>query len=206
MAYCTWGEVNSLMREYHNREWGVPVHDDRTQFEHLMMEAMQCGLNWKMMLDKREIFRACFDQFDYDKVAAYDEADVERIMNYPGMIRSRRKIEAVIGNARCFQKIREEFGSFSEYIWDFAGGKTILYHKHADGWIPVSNGLSERISRDLKKRGFKYLGSITVYSHLQSCGIINDHDRTCPCYARINSRYPTVSRRRDREVGVVHFE
>ena len=194
-----------LLIKYHNEEWGVPLHDDQKQFEFLMMEVMQCGLNWNMMMEKREIFRTCFENFDYDKVAEYGEADIQRILDTPGMIRSCRKIEAVINNARCFQQIREEYGSFSDYIWNYSGGKTILYNKHADGWIPASNGLSERISKDLKKRGFKYMGEITVYSHLQACGIINDHGSDCPCYRRINDSHPTVNKRRDKEKNVVYY-
>ena len=194
-----------LLIKYHNEEWGVPLHDDQKQFEFLMMEVMQCGLNWNMMMEKREIFRTCFENFDYDKVAKYGEADIQRILDTPGMIRSCRKIEAVINNARCFQQIREEYGSFSDYIWSYSGGKTILYNKHADGWIPASNGLSERNSKDLKKRGFKYMGEITVYSHLQACGIINDHGSDCPCYRRINDSHPTVNKRRDKEKNVVYY-
>ena len=193
------------MTRYHDEEWGIPLHDDYRQFEFLMMEVMQCGLNWNMMMEKREIFRTCFENFDYDKVAEYGEADIQRILDTPGMIRSCRKIEAVINNARCFQQIREEYGSFSDYIWSYSGGKTILYNKHADGWIPASNGLSERISKDLKKRGFKYMGEITVYSHLQACGIINDHGSDCPCYRRINDSHPTVNKRRDKEKNVVYY-
>ena len=123
------------------------------------------------MIQKCEIFRSCFDNFNYDRIAAYDEADINRIMNTEGMIRSPRKIEAVINNARCFQKIREEFGSFDDYLWAYSDGKTILYNKHEEGYIPVSNGLSDAVSKDLKKRGFKYLGTITIYSHMQACGI-----------------------------------
>ena len=152
------------------------------------------------MLKKREIFRRCFDNFDFDKIAEYTETDVDRILNTEGMIRSSRKIQAVINNARCYQKVREEYGSFCDYIWGFSGGKTILYQGHAAGSIPVSNGLSERISKDLKKRGFKYVGAITIYSHLQASGIINDHDKECPCYKRIVKDYPTVNKRRDHEV------
>jgi DNA-3-methyladenine glycosylase I len=202
MSYCDWGAGNALLTRYHDEEWGVPVRDDQKQFEFLMLEVLQCGLNWNMMLQKREIFRACFDGFDCDKVALYGEADIRRILNTPGMIRSRRKVEAVIGNARRFQAIRAEFGSFSAYLWGFSGGRTLLYHRHEAGVIPVSNGLSDRISRDLRARGFRYLGSVTVYSHLQACGVINDHDARCPCYARINSEYPTVRRRRFLEKGV----
>ena len=184
---------------------GSAVHDDRRQFEHLMMEVMQCGLNWNMMINKREIFRSCFDGFDYDRVAEYGEKDIERILSTEGMIRSRRKIEAVINNARCFKKIREEFGSFEAYLWGYSGGKTILYDKHEEGYIPVSNGLSEKISRDLRKRGFKYVGPVTIYSHLQSSGVINDHDKDCPCYKKINDNYPTVRKRRYLEKDVRYY-
>ena len=175
MNRCPWCLINELEIKYHDEEWGVPVHDDQKQFEYLMMEVMQCGLSWDTVLKKREIFRACFDRFDFDRIAAYSEEDVERIMNTPGMIRSRRKIEAVIGNARVVQQIREEFGSFSDYLWGYTGGKTLLYKEHEMGHVPPSNALSENISRNLKNRGMKYLGPVTVYAHLQACGIINDH-------------------------------
>ena len=151
--------------------------------------------SWKILF-------CCFDGFNFDKIAEYDEADIERIMNTDDMIKSPRKIAAVINNARCFQKIREEYGSFCDYIWSYSDNKTILYNGHnkPDGKIPVSNGLAKKISKDLKKRGFKYVGDITIYSHLQACGIINDHDETCPCFVAINKRYPTVNKRRDKEV------
>ena len=205
MGYCNWETTSEENIRYHDEEWGVPLHDDRGHFEFLMLEVMQCGLSWDLMIKKREIFRSCFDNFEYDQIAAYDEADVERIMNTEGMIRSRRKIEAIIGNARCFQKIREEYGSFDDYLWGYSDHKSIIYNKHSDGYIPVSNGLSDEISKDLKKRGFKYLGSITMYSHLQACGIINDHDRNCPCYKRIASNYPMVEKRRYKEKQVIYF-
>ena len=150
MSSCEWGFAFEAMKKYHDTEWGIPVHDDRVMFEHLMMEAMQCGLSWSLMIKKREIFRQCFAGFDYDKIAEFTETDIDRIMNTGGMIRSRRKIEAVINNARCYRQVREEFGSFCEYIWGFSGGKTILYQGHGAGPIPVSNGLSDKISRDLK--------------------------------------------------------
>ena len=201
MSSCEWGFAFEAMRIYHDTEWGVPVHNDRIMFEHLMMEAMQCGLSWSLMIKKREIFRGCFDGFDYDKIAEYTEKDVERIMNTEGMIRSARKIEAVINNARCFQQIRKEYGSFCDWIWSFSGNRTILYTGHGQGHIPVSNGLSDTIAKELKRRGFKYLGTVTVYSHLQACGIVNDHACDCPCYARINAVHPTVRKRPDREVG-----
>ena len=199
MAYCTWADMNARNKLYHDTEWGIPVHDDRHMFEHLTLECLQCGLSWDLMLKKREIFRECFDSFDFDKIAAYGEGDVERILNTPGMIRSLRKVLAVINNARCYQAVRKEYGSFCDYIWSFSDGKTILYDGHETGPIPVSNGLSDRISKDLKKRGFRFVGPITIYSHLQACGIINDHDISCPCYHRINDAHPTVKKRRDRE-------
>lgn len=205
MAYCDWDATSELNIRYHDEEWGTPLHDDRGQFEFLSLEVMQCGLNWNMMMQKREIFRACFDGFDFDRVAAYGERDIERILATPGMIRSRRKIEAIIGNARCFQRIREEFGTFDAYLWGYSGGKTILYNKHAQGYVPVSNGLSARIARDLKRRGFKYLGPTVIYSHLQACGIINDHSEECPRYRAINDAYPTVEKRRYLERGIRYF-
>ena len=195
MARCEWGEYEEN-KKYHDEEWGIPLHDDRGQFEFLMMEVMQCGLSWGLMMKKREIFRACFDNFEYEKIASYDERDIERILNTDGMIRSRRKIEAIIYNARCFMKIRDEYGSFSDWLWSYSDGKTILYNRHEKGEMPVSNGLSDTISKELKKRGFKYLGSITVYSHLQACGIINDHCDECPRYEYINKNFPTVRKRR----------
>ena len=196
MSSCDWGSTFEAMKTYHDTEWGVPVHDDRKMFEHLTMEAMQCGLSWSLMIKKREIFRKCFDGFDYDKIAAYDESDIDRIMNTDGMIRSQRKIEAVINNARCYQKIRNEHGSFCDWLWAHTDGKTVLYSKHDESYIPVSNGLSDKIAKELKEYGFKYLGTVTVYSHLQACGIINDHAKECPCYRKIIEANPTVKQRR----------
>lgn len=183
----------------------MPVRDDRRQFEYLMMEVMQCGLSWDLMMKKREIFRAVFERFDFDRIATYGDADVERILSHDGMIRSRRKIEAVIQNARAFIEVRRTFGTFTAYIWGFSDGKTILYDGHGKGLIPASNGLSADIGADLRKRGFKHLGPVTVYSHLQACGIINDHIETCPRYAAVNAANATVRRRRFNEAGVVDF-
>lgn len=195
MERCAWCLCNEKMRKYHDEEWGVPLYNDRGQFEFLMMEVMQCGLNWNMMLQKREIFRQCFDDFDYDRIASYGQEDIERILSVEGMIRSRRKVEAVIHNAVCFQKIRSEYGSFSDYIWGFSKGRTILYMGHQKGKIPAENALSRQVSQDLRKRGFKYLGSVTVYSHLQACGVINDHLGECFRCQEIIDNYPTVRKR-----------
>ena len=199
MATCNWGMTSAINQKYHNEEWGIPLHDDQKQFEFLMMEVMQCGLSWDIVIKKREIFRACFDGFDFNKIAAYTEQDIERIMATDGMIKSRRKIEAVIHNAGCFQKIRAEFGTFDKYLWNWSNGQTIVYDKHGDGEIPVSNGLSDRISADLKRRGFKFLGTVTIYSHLQACGMIHDHGSDCPRYQYILENYPCVFKRKYKE-------
>ena len=205
MSYCNWGKASEVTQRYHDEEWGLPVHDDVRQFEYLMMEVMQCGLSWNLMMLKREIFRACFDGFNYERIAAYGERDITRILETPGMIRSRRKVEAVIHNARRFIELRKEHGSFCGWLWKFSDGKTILYDRHGDGLIPASNGLSERISKELRRRGFKYLGPVVIYSHLQACGIINDHGRDCPRYAVVNAVAETARKHRDHEREVVNF-
>ena len=202
MGYCDWANGSADFKIYHDEEWGVPVFEDQKMFEHLSLECLQCGLSWSLMLKKRAVFRACFCDFDFEKVARFTEEDEARVLQTENMLKAPRKIKAIVENAKCFLKIREEFGSFSAYLWNFAGGKTILYegHEKEGGKIPVSNGLSERISADLKKRGFKYVGAITIYSHLQACGVINDHDESCPCYARINSAFQTARLPLDEEV------
>lgn len=178
-AKCQWCQDGGIMEHYHDEEWGIACHDDRTLYEYLMLEAMSCGLSWKLILKKRDILRACFDNFDFNQVALYGENHVNDIMEYPGMIKSHRKIEAMISNARCFIKIREKYGSFDQYIWSYTRGQTYIYQKHLDGeWI-TKNTLSDEISKDLKKYGFKYLGSTLIYSYMQAIGIINDHEPTC---------------------------
>lgn len=190
---CTWCCDNGINQKYHDEEWGIPLHDDRKHFEYISMEVMQCGLNWTMMLKKRDIFKKCFSDFDYVKIADYSEQDIDRILNVEGMIRSRRKIEAIIANAKAYLKIIEEFGSFDKYIWAYSGNESLVYLKHHRGQGEVSNEISDKLSKDLKKRGFKYLGSITVFSHLQACGIINDHSPECYMYDKLiqmgNVRY-----------------
>lgn len=193
MERCGWCLDGGILQKYHDEEWGNLIHDDRKHFEYLLMEAMQCGLNWTMMLKKREVFRLCFDNFNYQQIALYDETKIEKIMNTEGMIKSRRKIEAIINNAKCFLKVIEEFGSFDNYIWSFSDNHTMVYTKHQQGHGEVKNELSDRLSLDMKKKGFKYLGSITIFSHLQACGIINDHACNCFKYQKIlkegNIRY-----------------
>ncbi len=187
MERCSWSGKEGLLQTYHDEEWGIPVHDDRKHFEYLMMEVMQCGLNWNMMLVKREIFRQCFDSFDYNKIVLYDEAKIESILQTDGMIKSRRKVDAIIHNAKCYLKIIEEFGTFDAFIWSYTKNHTLIYKSHQKGHPVASNALSDSLSKDLKKRGFKYLGSITVYSHLQACGIINDHEPNCFMYEKVNA-------------------
>lgn len=186
MNKCKWCQDGGLLEHYHDTEWGIPCHTDRKLFEYLLMEAMSCGLSWMLMLQKREIFRACFADFDYEKVAAYTEADISRAMEYPGMIRSRRKIEGIINNARCFISIQKEFGSFDEYLWQYTEGNTLIYQRNLDGEWLTKNELSDEIAADLKKRGFKFLGSTLIYSYLQGVGIINDHTPDCWMFDRIS--------------------
>lgn len=207
MSYCSWKDTSPENREYHDGEWGIPVTDDRVHFECLMLEALQCGLSWNIIIRKRKIIRSCFDGFDFLRVARYGDEDIERILNTEGMLRSRNKIAAVIANAACFRDTVKEFGSFIKYVRSFTGtDAVILYEGHNDGMIPASNGLSERISRDLRKRGFKYLGPVTVYAYLQAVGVINDHDADCPCFRRIVDGFPTVSKKCDAEKEVTRHK
>lgn len=176
---CVWCQDGGLLERYHDTEWGVPCHDDKALFEYLMLESLSCGLNWLLMLKKREIFHACFADFDCERVAAFTEPDIFRAMEYPGMIKSRRKIEAVVNNARCFMQVQREFGSFDNYLWRYSDGKTLIYQRHLDGEWLTRNELSNTIAKDLKQRGFKFLGSTLIYSYLQGVGIINDHAPEC---------------------------
>ncbi len=186
MKRCKWTGNDPLLIEYHDKEWGVPLFDDDRQFEFLSLEVMQCGLSWMTVLRKREVIRKAFDAFSPKLVSQYTDEDVFRIMNTEGMIRSERKIRAVISNARHFIEIQEEHGSFSNFIWNCVDFKPVEYPDHADGTVLVSrNELSDQISKDLKKRGFSYLGSITIYSHLQAAGLINDHYDYCFRYLQL---------------------
>lgn len=180
---------NDLLYAYHNHEWGIPVHDDQKQFEFLTLEVMQCGLSWLIVMKKREAIREAFADFDYHRVAEFTEEDVERILTIPNMIRSVGKIRAVIQNAKVFLEMQQEFGSFSDWIWSYTNNRTNVY-KHHQEHCPASNELSDAIAKFLKQRGMKYLGSITVYSHLQAAGLINDHEESCRCYEYINKHYP----------------
>ncbi|MDY0288251.1 MAG: DNA-3-methyladenine glycosylase I [Sphaerochaeta sp.] len=187
MKRCSWAGDDPLLIDYHDKEWGIPLHDDRKQYEYISMEGMQCGLSWLTVLRKRDALRIAFDDFDAAKVARYDDGKVEEIMRVEGIIHSPRKIRAIISNARVFLCIQEEFGSFSSYLWQFTDNKTVVYPGHADGSVLIAkNELSDTIHSDLKGRGFSYIGSITMYSHLQAAGVINDHRDYCFRYHQLN--------------------
>ena len=179
MSRCPWGTADELYIRYHDEEWGVPVFDDQKQFEFLILESAQAGLSWHTILKKRKNYRIAYDQFDVQKVAKYDEKKIEELMQNPGIIRNRRKIEASINNAKLFLELQKEFGSFSNFIWSYVDNKPLVNHWKSIREIPAQTELSERISKDLKKRGFKFLGAIIIYSHLQATGIVNDHLVDC---------------------------
>ena len=175
---CAWCRDDALAEKYHDEQWGVPVHDERLHYKYLLMETMSCGLSWLMMLQREEVFAQCFADFDARKVAMFDETDIERILTTADMIRSRRKVEGMITNARAFVSVAEEFGSFDKYIWSFSDGRSLIYPDHQQKWV-TSNELSDRVAKDLKRRGFKFVGSTIIYSHLQAIGVINDHQEKC---------------------------
>lgn len=177
MKRCSWlDEKYEIYVKYHDEEWGVPVFNDKKLFEMLILESFQAGLSWITVLKKREAFRKAFDSFDVKKVANYDEEKINNLLQNRDIIRSRGKINAAILNANVFIKIQKEFGSFSKYIWSFTDGKII---KNKDDNFQVSTPLSDKISKDLKKRGMKYVGTVIVYSYLQAIGVVNDHETKC---------------------------
>ncbi len=176
---CEWANCHPLAKKYHDDEWGNPVHDDRIHFEYLFLEVMQCGLNWLTILKKREAFRINFDNFDFIKISQYKIDKINTLMQNVDMIRSRKKIDAVIHNANRYIEIRNEYGTFDNYLWSFTDNSVITVYEHSEGHVPSQTALSDIISKDLKKRGFKFLGSITVYAHLQAAGLINDHNKEC---------------------------
>ena len=173
------------MIAYHDTEWGVPLHDDRGLFEFLVLEGMQAGLSWATILRKRENFRKAFSGFDARRVAVYGAKDVQRLLEDPGIIRNRLKIEAAINNARRFLEVQKEFGSFDRYIWGFVEGKPIRNRFRTLSELPSRTPLSDRISKDLKSRGFKFTGSTIVYAHLQATGMVNDHMVHCFRYRQV---------------------
>ena len=176
---CGWCEKDDLYREYHDREWGNPVYDDATLFEFLVLETFQAGLSWHTILKKRANFRTAFDQFDYVKIAAYTEDKIQDLLQDAGIIRNQLKIRATISNAQAFIQVQKEFGSFSTYIWQFTEGKPLVNNWLTLKDIPASTPLSDAVSKDLKNRGFKFVGTTVVYAHLQATGMVNDHLLSC---------------------------
>ncbi|MEJ2638924.1 MAG: DNA-3-methyladenine glycosylase I [Desulfosarcinaceae bacterium] len=176
---CAWPGNDPLYIAYHDEEWGVPLHDDRRLFECLILDAFQAGLSWLTILRKRENFRLAFDNFDPAKIAAYDDADIARLMQNAGIVRNRRKILATIGNAAAFLKIQAELGSFDRYIWQFVGGRPVQNRWEADDRVPATSPASEAMSRDLRKRGCRFVGPTICYAFMQAAGLVNDHITTC---------------------------
>jgi len=167
------------MIEYHDTEWGVPLHDDRKLFEFMVLDAFQAGLSWKTILHKRENFRKAFDNFDPEVIAGYSEDKVQFLLRDAGIIRNRAKIRATVGNAKAFLAVKEEFGTFDSYIWQFTGGRTIINGLDSLAGMPVSSPESDAMSKDLKKRGFKFVGSTICYAFMQAAGMVNDHLTGC---------------------------
>jgi len=182
---CAWANNDPQMIEYHDKEWGTPIHDDRILFEFLILEGAQAGLSWSTILRKRENFRNAFDNFDYNKIAKYNEQNVEKLMNNEGIIRNKRKIEAVIENAKALLKVQKEFGSFDKYIWKFVNYKTIDNKFKELSELPSKTEHSEQMSKDLKKRGFKFIGPTICYAFMQAVGMVNDHMIDCFRYNEI---------------------
>jgi len=182
---CAWCGNDPLYMEYHDTEWGVPLYDDAKLFEFLILETFQAGLSWITILRKRENFRKAFDQFNYKKIANYNEAKFEELLQDAGIIRNKLKIKATISNAVAFMEIQKEFGSFSTYIWSFTKGKPIINKWKYLKELPATTKLSDEISKDLKKRGFKFVGSTVIYAHIQATGMVNDHITECFRYHEV---------------------
>jgi len=186
MKRCDWVNLNEpLYVDYHDHEWGVPIHDDRQLFEMLILEGAQAGLNWITILRKRDSYREAFDHFDAHKIAAYDDAKIAELLANPGIIRNRLKVNAAILNARAFLQLQAEFGSFDAYIWQFVGGKPLVNHWHSIREIPAETAESRAMSKDLLKRGFKFVGPTICYAFMQATGMVNDHTTDCFRYQQM---------------------
>ncbi len=182
---CSWCGTDPLYMDYHDTEWGVPVYDDDKLFEFLILETFQAGLSWITILRKRENFRKAFDKFDYKKIARYGENKYNNLLQDAGIIRNKLKIKATISNAQAFMEVQKEFGSFSIYIWNFTNGNPIKNNHQSLADIPATTELSDTISKDLKKRGFKFIGPTVIYAHLQATGMVNDHVQDCFRYNEV---------------------
>ena len=184
---CPWPSNDKLMIKYHDKEWGVPLHNDKKLFEFLILEGFQAGLSWRTILYKRENFRKAFDNFDYNKVAKYDKRKINSLLKDEGIIRNKLKIESAIANAKAFLQVRKEFGTFDKYIWGFVNEKQIQNKFKSLKELPARTELSDKISEDLKYRGFKFVGSTIVYAHMQATGMVNDHVVNCFRYRAVKS-------------------
>ena len=182
---CGWCVGDPLYEEYHNKEWGVPVLEDALLFEFLVLETFQAGLSWITVLRKRENFRLAFDNFDYQRIATYDQNKIDALLTNPGIIRNKLKVNATVSNAKSFMDVQEEFASFSNYIWGFVNGKPIRNAWEHYKQAPATTPLSDTISKDLKKRGFKFVGSTVMYAFMQAVGIVNDHEVSCFRYTEV---------------------
>jgi len=182
---CGWCEGDALYEAYHDQEWGVPVLDDHNLFEFLSLETFQAGLSWITVLRKRQNFREAFDDFDYRKIALYEEPKIKELMNNAGIIRNQLKIRATVNNAQQFIKLQDEFGSFCRYIWNFVDGTPIQNQVRNYKEAPATTAISDQLSKDLKKRGFKFTGSTVIYAHMQATGMVNDHEIDCFRYEEI---------------------
>lgn len=182
---CGWVNEDPLYINYHDEEWGEPIHDDRKLFELLILEGAQAGLSWYTILKKRENYRAAFDQFDAERIAAYDDERIELLMQNAGIMRNRLKIQSVVTNAQAYLRIREEFGSFDRYIWQFIGGQPVVNHWKVLLEVPVKTAESDAMSKDLLKRGFKFVGSTICYAYMQATGMVNDHTTSCFRYPQL---------------------
>ena len=183
---CRWAEHDNLMSKYHDDEWGLPAHDDHVLFEFLILEGAQAGLSWSTILKKRENFRKAFDNFDYNKIANYDEQKVEELLINKGIIRNRLKIESVIANAKVFLEVQKEFGTFDKYIWQFVNNQPQINEFKTMEELPSKTEQSEQMSKDLKKKGFKFIGPTICYAFMQAVGMVNDHVQDCFRYEEIN--------------------
>ena len=186
MIRCEWGDKSLLYQQYHDEEWGVPVHYDRTLFEFLMLEGAQAGLSWETILKKRDGYREAFDQFNAKKISTYSEAKIKRLLQNPKIVRNRLKVNSVVLNAKLFLDVQNEFGSFDAYIWQFTGGKTIQNRFRKMPELPASTSESDAMSQDLKKRGFKFIGSTICYAFMQATGMVNDHTIDCFRYKELS--------------------
>jgi len=198
MPRCPWAKAEPNIT-YHDQEWGVPVHDDRMLFEFLILEGAQAGLSWSTILNKRENYRKAFSEFDPEKIARYGARDVQRLLHNEGIVRNRLKIAAAIGNAKAFRAVRQDFGTFDAYLWRFVGGKPIQNRRRKMADVPARTPESDAMSRDLLRRGFKFVGSTICYALMQATGMVNDHLVTCPRHAELGG----VLRRKSRSHSVI---